>query len=91
MGTGGRFKSTYKKDRFGHYRETDHSIKRHLSERFGFKVSAIVLCEASFDTFIDFSQRHYIYCDQVDFQVCGIGYSTSNCFSELLRNRTWDA
>ena len=85
------YRAAYKKDRFGHFIETNHSIKRHLSDRFGFKVNAIVLCETSFETFIDFSQRHYIYCDQVDFQVCGIGYSTSNGFNELLRNRSWDA
>ena len=83
-------RTSYKKDEYGVLVETVPSIKRHISDKFGFKLNSILLMEASFEPWVDFRGQRYSFCDQVDFQVCGIGYSTCCAFGDLVRNAAFD-
>lgn len=65
--------------------ETNASIKRRISEKWGFMQSKIVLMEGSFN--------HLGVCKCISFQVCGLGYDTdfdtldrSECFDEAWLN-----
>lgn len=63
-------KVTFKSENGVKY-ETHASIKRRISEKFGFQQKKIILMEGSSSS----SFGGYI-CDSVAFQVCGLGYWT---------------
>lgn len=60
--------------------ETSESIKRHISDAFGFSYGKIVLMEATYQRDDEDGKS---YCSGVSFRVCGIGYEASLFYDTL--------
>ena len=84
---------SFKKDELGNQLETTASVKKRISNKFGFKLSEIILLEASSTTYTAYNGLKYSYYTTVAFQVKGIGYSAS--FTEasqyLVMNEAYNA
>lgn len=78
-----------KADEWDNRHETKASIKRRISENFGFKAKSITLLEASYDRLFVDNGIGYLIADKVAFSVNGIGYTTD--FQGLTMNEAFDA
>lgn len=81
------YNPTYRRNEEGRLQETDASIRRSISDTFGFQQKKIVLLEASYYT-IEGSEGSLTYCHDCTFSVCGVAYWTN--FDVIARAESYD-